>query len=86
MYFFGDVTRSSPVLYHEYCIQDGNLFPKFFSLALNSALTCLYDACSVTNIPRGALGTIVNPDTCGRENSILKSIRVDVEMFESGNK
>ena len=24
-FLFGDVTRSSPVLYHEYCIQDGNL-------------------------------------------------------------
>ena len=24
----------------------------------------LYDACSVANIPRGVLGTRVNPDTC----------------------
>ena len=24
-----DVTRSSPVLYREYCIQDGNLIPRF---------------------------------------------------------
>ena len=25
-----DITRSSPVLYCEYCIQDGNLIPSFF--------------------------------------------------------
>ena len=56
-----------------------------FSLALNSAITCRQDACCVTNIPRGALGTRVNPDTCGRENQISKWIRVDVEIFESGN-
>ena len=35
---------------------------------------------SVTNIPRGAL------DTCGRENSVSKWIRVGVEIFEAGNK
>ena len=46
-FLFGDVTRSSPVLYREYCIQDGNL-----------------NACSVANIPRGGLGTKMNPDTC----------------------
>ena len=44
---FGDVTRSSPVLYRECCIQDCNL-----------------KACSVANIPRGVLGTRMNPDTC----------------------
>ena len=33
--FSGDVTRSSPVLYHEYCIQNGNLVPKF-SLMLST--------------------------------------------------
>ena len=43
-----------------------------FSLALNSALTRLYDACSVTNIPRGVLGTRVNPDTCGRGNVLIR--------------
>ena len=47
----GEVTRSSPVLYHEYCIlnciQNGNL-----------------DACSLDNIPRRVLGTRVNSDTC----------------------
>ena len=57
-----------------------------FSVALDFALTYLYDACSVTNIPRGALGTRVNLDTCGRANSIWKWILVDVEIFESGKK
>ena len=39
IYFFsGDVTRSSPVLCHEYCIQDGNLFPTFSLLLLTLLL------------------------------------------------
>ena len=29
IFLSGDVTRSSPGLYHEYCIQDGNLIPRF---------------------------------------------------------
>ena len=33
-----DVTRSSPVLYHEYCIQDGNLLPTFSLLLLTLLL------------------------------------------------
>ena len=37
-YFSGHVTRSSPVLYHEYCIQDGNLLPRLFSLLLLTPL------------------------------------------------
>ena len=56
-FLFGDVTRSTPVLYREYCIQDGNL-----------------NACFVANIPRGVLGTRMNPGyvsvTCGGPNSI----------------
>ena len=28
----------------------------------------------------------VNPDTCGRQNSIWIRIRVDVEIFESAKK
>ena len=59
---------------------------KVFSRALNSALTRLYDACSVANISRGVVGTGVNPDTCGRANSTWKRIRMDVEIFESGKK
>ena len=38
IFFFGDVTRSSPVLYHEYCIQDGNPFPRFSLLLLTLLL------------------------------------------------
>ena len=52
-----------------------------FSVVLDFALTCLYDACSATNIPKGALGTRVNLDTCTRANSIWKWILVDVEIF-----
>ena len=38
-YFFsGDVTRSSPVLYHEYSSQDGNLVPKFSFVLLTLPL------------------------------------------------
>ena len=36
--FSGHVTRSSPVLYHEYCIQDGNLLPTFSLLLLTLLL------------------------------------------------
>ena len=57
-----------------------------FSVALDFALTYLYDACSVSNIPRGALGTRVNLDTCRHANSIWKWILVGVEIFESGKK
>ena len=32
------VTRSSPVLYREYCVQDGNLVPRFFLLILTLLL------------------------------------------------
>ena len=60
IFLSGHVTRSSPVLYREYSIQDGN-----------------FHACSVANIPRGVLGTRVNPDTC--------RIRVDGQVrFEYG--
>ena len=81
-YFSGDVRRFNPVLCREYCIQDGNLCSKVFSRALNSTLTRRYDACSVASIPRGVLGTRVNPDTCGMANSIWEWIRVDVKNFE----
>ena len=46
----------------------------------------LYDACSVSNIPRGVPGTRVNPYTCEQANSICIRMRVDVEIFESGKK
>ena len=38
VFFSFDVTRSSPVLYHEYCIQDGNLLPTFSLLLLTLLL------------------------------------------------
>ena len=38
----------------------------------------LYDACSVTNIPRGVLSTRVNPDT--------SRLRVDVEILDRKEK
>ena len=38
IFFSGDVTRSSPVLYHEYCIQDGNRVPKFSLVLLTLPL------------------------------------------------
>ena len=58
--FIWPLTRSSPAVYCEYCILDGNL-----------------DACSVANIPKGVLGTRVNPDT--------RQIRVDGQIrFEYG--
>ena len=55
---YGDVTRSSLVLYREYCIQGGQPRSQVLSL------TRLYDACFVANIPLGVLGTGINPNTC----------------------
>ena len=55
----GDVTRSRPVLYREYCIriQDGNLIPRISLLpALRRMLCCHY-------FPKSPC-TRVNPDTC----------------------
>ena len=46
----------------------------------------LDDACSVFNIPRGVLGTRVNPYMCEQANSICIRMRVDVEIFESRKK
>ena len=43
----------------------------------NGLLRALYDACSVANIPRGVVGTWVNPDAC--------RIRLDEQIrFEYG--
>ena len=64
IFLSGDVTRSSPVLYREYCIQDGNLVPRFSQGRARCKFCALYNVCSVANIPRGVLGTGVNPDTC----------------------
>ena len=64
IFLCGDVTRSSSVLYRKYCIQDGNLVPSFSQGRGRCKFCALYNACSVANIPRGVLGTAVNPDTC----------------------
>ena len=76
--------KIEPVLYREYCIQDGNLVPRFAQG--RAKFRALYDACSVANIPSGVPGTRVNLDTCARANSIWIRTLVDVEIFESGKK
>ena len=81
----GDLARSRPVLYRECCIQDGNLVPRCSQGRARCKFRVLYDACSVANIPRGVLGTRVNPDTCrisvdGQIRFAFR-IRVDVTIF-----
>ena len=76
----GDVTRSSPVLYREYCIQDGNLVPRFSLLPVFTTHALL------PIFPEELMGTRVNPDTSGRANSIWIGIREDVEIFELEKK
>ena len=83
----GDVTRSSPVkfsVYLKYCIQDGNLVPRFSHLPV-------YYACFFFAIfPEESWGLewirIRQWDTCGRANSIWIRISVEVEIFESKKK
>ena len=47
----------------------------------------LYCACSVDNTYKGVLATRVNPDTCGRENSIRTDTSTvgDVQNFKSAS-
>ena len=52
------------VLYREYCIQDGNLVPRFSQGRARCKFCVLYNVCFVANIPRGVLDTGVNLDTC----------------------
>ena len=59
----GDVTTSNPVLYREYCIQDGNLVVRFSQGRAICKFRALHNACSVANFPSGVLGTRVKPDT-----------------------
>ena len=76
-FFIRDVTRTSPVLYREYCIQESNLVPRFSQGRARCKFHTLYEACSIANISRGVLGTRVSPDT-GR-------IRVDGQIrFQCG--
>ena len=70
-----DVTKSSPVLYTEYCIQDGNFVPRFsllpaFTTHALLPIEWIRPTCQIR----------------GRANSIWVRIRVDVEIFESGKK
>ena len=77
IFLSGDVTRTSPVLYREYCIQESNLVPRFSQGRARCKFHTLYEACSIANISRGVLGTRVSPDTC--------RIRVDGQIrFECG--
>ena len=77
-----DLAKSSPVLYREFCTQDGNLVPRCSQGRARCKFRALYDACSVANIPRGVLG---NPDTCRiRVDGQIRfayRIRVDVRIF-----
>ena len=75
-----DVTRSSPVLYREYCIQDGSIVPRFSLLPVFTTHALL------PIFPEELMGTRVNPDTSGRANSIWIGIREDVEIFELEKK
>ena len=72
----GNVTRSSPVLYREYCIQDGNLVPRISLLPVFTTHALL------PIFLEEFMGTRVNPDTSWRANSIWIGIREDVEIFE----
>ena len=78
----GDLARSSPVLYREFCTQDGSLVPRCSQGRARCKFRALYDACSVANIPRGVLG---NPDTCrilvDGQIRFAYRIRVDVRIF-----
>ena len=73
-YFFsGDVTRSSPVLWHECCNQDGNLFPKFSLVLLT--------------LPLPVFTTYVLLPIFPEESWALEWIRIRVEgqiRFENG--
>ena len=74
IFLSGDVTRSSPVLYREYSVQDENLVLRFSLLSMEEStllFAFFFDFCFVANFPRGVLGTKVNPgyvsdtsDTC----------------------
>ena len=61
-----DVLRSSPVLCRDCTFQEDNLVARFSQGKAWCKFRALCYTCSVNNIPRGVLGTRVNPDTCGR--------------------
>ena len=78
--------KIQPSFYPEYCIQDGNLFPRFSLLLLTLFLPVFTTRALLPIFLEEPWVLTVNPDTSGRANSISKWIRVDVETFESGNR
>ena len=77
-FFFGDVTRSNPVLYHEYCIQDGNLVPRFSLLLLTLLLPVFTTNALLPIFPEESWILQWIRDTCGRGNFwIRREINVD---------
>ena len=83
IFLSGDITRSSSVLCCEYCIQDGNLVPRFSEGRARCKFRALYDAGSFATIPRGVLGT--RTDTCRIPMDGIR-LHVDVEIFEPRKK
>ena len=80
--FSSDVTRSSPVLYHEYCIQDGNLVPKFSLTLLTLTLPVFTTHALLPMFPGGWKGKFdLKKDKCGRGNFwIWKEIVADSKI------
>ena len=78
--------KIQPSFYHEYCIQDGNLFPRFSLLLLPLLLPVFTTRALLPILLEKPWVLTVNPDTSGRANSISKWIHVDLETFESGNR
>ena len=77
---------TGPVLYREYCIQDGNLVPRFSQGRARCMLRCqFFQRHSWYKSESEYLSDLLS-DTPGRANSIWIRIRVDVEIFESRKK
>ena len=76
---FSDATRSSPVLYREYCSQDGNLVPRFSQGRARCKFRALYAHALLQIFPEESWVLEWIRVICIR-------IRVDVEIFESGKK
>ena len=83
-----DVTKSSPVLYPEYCIQDGNFLPRFSLLpafTTHALLPIGWIRLRVGYVWKGKFD--LNTDTCGRRNHWIwkekvvnsKNIRIRVD-------
>ena len=80
IYFPFDVTRSRPVLYHEYCIQDGNLLPTF-SLLLLTLLLPIFTTHALLSGYVQTRKLDLKMDTCGRGNFwIRKEVVADSKI------